>query len=68
MVSPCVRAVSSARLRLALCAVKGEEGGGRGGGVFEDSGNNAATLTVERNHLRSFMKAAFVRLDGSIKD
>lgn len=31
-------------------------------------GNNAATLPVERNHLHSFMKAAFVRLDGSIKD
>lgn len=52
----------------SLCREGGGVGGGRGGGVFEDSGNNAATLTVERNHLRSFMKAAFVRLDGSIKD
>lgn len=48
-------------------------GGGDGGGIVEaggsgDSGNNAATLAVERNHLRSFMKAAFVRSDGSIRD
>lgn len=40
--------------------------GGRGGSGIE--GNNTATLPVERNHLHSFMKAVFVRSDGSIKD
>ncbi len=66
LVWQCVRAGGSVRLRLALCAVRGEErwGGVRGG---QGWGNNTAAIPVERNHLHNFMKAVFVRSDGSIK-
>lgn len=64
LVWQCVRAGASVRLRLALCAVRREERWGWGG---QGWGNNTAAIPVERNHLHNFMKAVFVRSDGSIK-
>lgn len=43
----------------------GETKDGMEGG--QGLGNNTAVLSAERNHLHNFMKAAFVRSDGSIK-
>lgn len=40
------------------------ENGVEGGQGWE---NNTAAIPVERNHLHNFMKAVFVRSDGSIK-